>query len=160
MRASIQVSGTVYVLGGFDADGAPTTTVYTLTPDPQTGDLGEWQTAPEVLALPEARAGAAGVAAPDGMLLIGGEGPDGPVATTWKSPFDDQGDAAEVGDAKPSLLTPRSTRPRRSSATTCGCTAGMTRTARRRPCSAATSGSRRPRDSPRIPTRARSWSGR
>ena len=92
------MSGTVYVLGGLDADGAPTTTVFTLTPDPQTGELGEWETAPEALTLPEARAGAAGVAAPDGMLLIGGEGPDGPVATTWKSPFDDQGVAAEVGD--------------------------------------------------------------
>ena len=34
----VQVSGTVYVLGGLDVDGAPTTTVFTLTPDPQTGE--------------------------------------------------------------------------------------------------------------------------
>jgi len=87
----IQVSGTVFVLGGYDASGEPTTTVFTLTPNPQTGELGEWKTAPDALALPEARAGAAGVAAPTGMLLIGGEGPDGPVTTSWRSPFDDQG---------------------------------------------------------------------
>jgi hypothetical protein len=87
----VQVSGTVYVLGGLDADGAPTTTVFTLTPDPQTGELPAWETAAEELTLPEARSGASGAAAPDGLLLIGGEGPDGPVATTWKSRFDDKG---------------------------------------------------------------------
>ena len=87
----VQVSGTVYVLGGLDADGAPTTTVFTLTPDAQTGALPDWETAPEDLTLLEARSGAAGVAAPDGLLLIGGEGSDGPVATTWKSKFDEQG---------------------------------------------------------------------
>ena len=87
----VQVSGTVYVLGGLDADGQPTDTVYTLTPDPQTGELPEWETAPEALTLLEARSGAAGVAAPDGLLLIGGEGPDGPVGTTWKSLFDTKG---------------------------------------------------------------------
>jgi hypothetical protein len=102
----VQVSGAVYVLGGLDADGAPTTTVFTLTPDPQTGALGEWQTAPEELTLPEARAGAAGVAAPDGMLLIGGEGPDGPVATTWKSRFNEQGQL-QAWETEAVLLAPR-----------------------------------------------------
>ena len=87
----LQVSGTIYVIGGFDADGSPTTTVFTLTPDPQTGVLGDWKEAPEELILPEGRAGAAGVAAPDGILLIGGDGPDGPVMTTLKSTFDEQG---------------------------------------------------------------------
>lgn len=87
----VQVSGTIYVLGGLDASGKPTTTVFTLTPDPKTSALGEWKTAPDLLVLPEARSGAAGVAAPDGVLLIGGEGPDGPVTTTWKSKFNAQG---------------------------------------------------------------------
>ena len=87
----LQVSGTVYVIGGLDGDGAPTATVYTLTPDPQTGVLGEWVEAPEALVLPEGRAGTAGVAAPDGILLIGGDGPGGPVTTTWKSKFDEKG---------------------------------------------------------------------
>jgi N-acetylneuraminic acid mutarotase len=102
----VQVSGTVYVLGGLDADGEPTTTVYTLTPDPQTGALGDWETAPEELTLPEARSEAAGVAAPDGLLLIGGEGPDGPVATTWKSRFDDKG-ALQEWETEAALLTPQ-----------------------------------------------------
>jgi len=102
----VQVSGTVYVLGGRDADGAPTTTVYTLTPDPQTGALPGWETAPEDLVLPEARAGAAGVAAPDGLLLIGGEGPDGPTATTWKSLFDAQG-ALQAWETEAPLLKPQ-----------------------------------------------------
>ncbi len=86
----VSVSGTVYVIGGFDADGAPTTTVYSMTPDPTTGELGEWTPA-EKLTLPEGRAGAAGVVAPDGMLLVGGEGPNGPVTSTLKSPLDAKG---------------------------------------------------------------------
>ena len=102
----VQVSGTVYVLGGLDADGAPTTTVFTLTPDPQTGELPGWETAPEELTLPEARSGAAGAAAPDGLLLIGGEGPDGPVATTWKSRFDDTG-ALQEWETEAPLLAPQ-----------------------------------------------------
>ena len=102
----VQVSGTIYVLGGLDADGAPTTTVFTLTPDPQTGALGEWETAPDTLTLPEPRAAAAGVAAPDGLLLIGGEGPDGPVATTWKSRFDEQGEL-QAWETEAPLLAPQ-----------------------------------------------------
>lgn len=86
----VTVSGTIYALGGYDAAGAPTTTVYSLTPDAQTGALGDWQPV-DALALPEARAGAAVVAAPDGLLLIGGEGPSGPVTTTWKSVLSTQG---------------------------------------------------------------------
>jgi len=102
----VQVSGTVYVLGGLDADGAPTTTVFTLTPDPQTGALPDWEVAPEELTLLEARSGAAGVAAPDGLLLIGGEGPDGPVATTWKSRFDAKG-VLQEWKAEATLLAPQ-----------------------------------------------------
>jgi Kelch motif len=86
----VAVSGTVYVIGGFDAKGAPTTSVYSMTPDPKTAELGEWTVVKELF-LPEGRGGAAAVVAPDGMLLIGGEGPDGPVTTTFKSPLDDKG---------------------------------------------------------------------
>jgi len=86
----VAVSGTVYVIGGLDAEGASTTTVYSMTPDPRTGELAEWKPV-ETLTLKEGRAGAAGVAAPDGMLLIGGEGPNGPVTTTLKSPLDAKG---------------------------------------------------------------------
>ena len=101
----IAVSGSVYVIGGLDASGAPTTTVFSMTPDPQTGVLGEWAPV-EALALPEARAGAAAVAAPNGLLLIGGEGPDGPVTTTYQSIFDAQGALGEWG-AVASLARPQ-----------------------------------------------------
>ena len=80
-----ELSGTVYVLGGLDADGEPTTTVYMLTPDPKTGALTEWQEAAKELALPEARAGAAVWRPPTACCSSAGEGPDGPVATTWKA---------------------------------------------------------------------------
>lgn len=86
----VSVSGTLYVIGGRDAEGAPTTTVYSIAPDPATGELGEW-TPVEDLALPEPRASASGVAVANGVLLVGGEGPDGPVTTTFKSTFDEQG---------------------------------------------------------------------
>jgi hypothetical protein len=102
----VQVSGTVYVIGGLGADGKPTTTVYTLTPDPKTGVLPEWKTAPDALTLPEARSGAAGVAAPDGLLLVGGEGPDGPVATTWHSLFDPQG-VLQAWEVEAPLVAPQ-----------------------------------------------------
>ncbi len=85
------VAGSVYVMGGLDADGAPTTTTYVLAPDGTTGELGEWKEAPEALVLPEARSGAGAVATADGMLLIGGSNADGPVNTTWKSTFDQSG---------------------------------------------------------------------
>jgi hypothetical protein len=88
--AVASVSGTVYVIGGFDADGAPATTVYSIAPDATTGVLGEW-TEVEDLALSEGRAQAVALATADGMMLAGGEGPDGPVATTFKSKLDAQG---------------------------------------------------------------------
>ncbi|HET7726309.1 MAG TPA: hypothetical protein VFK54_03200 [Candidatus Limnocylindrales bacterium] len=75
--------GSVYVIGGEDADGAPTTTVYALTPSAE-GGLGEW-TEVEDLALPEARAGAAVVAAGDGLIVAGGANADGPTNTVWKA---------------------------------------------------------------------------
>jgi N-acetylneuraminic acid mutarotase len=40
------------------------------------------------------------------MLLIGGEGPDGPVTTTWKSRFDEQG-ALQAWEAEAPLLAPQ-----------------------------------------------------
>jgi hypothetical protein len=103
--AVLAVSGVIYVIGGYDASGAPTDTVFSLTPDTQTGDLGEWTVA-EDLVLPEPRAGAMGVTAPDGILLIGGEGPNGIVDTTWKSTFDTQG-ALQAWEAEAPMLRPQ-----------------------------------------------------
>ncbi len=99
------VSGSIYVFGGYGPDGAPTTTVFSLTPDGTTGALGEWSSAPAELALREGRAGAAAASAPTGILLIGGEGPNGPVATTWKSPL------ATDGSLKPWVVERPLVRP-------------------------------------------------
>ena len=76
------VAGTIYVIGGFDAAGVPTDTIFELNPDPKTGALGDWT--PTALTLPEGRADAAGVVSPTGLLLIGGSNTNGPVSTTWK----------------------------------------------------------------------------
>jgi N-acetylneuraminic acid mutarotase len=86
--------GKIYAVGGNDADGKPTTTVYILTPDAKTGALGEWQTTEQAkvdLALPEARSGAAIVAATDGIFLVGGTNGSGPVNTVLKTTFDNKG---------------------------------------------------------------------
>jgi N-acetylneuraminic acid mutarotase len=94
------VAGSIYVIGGVNDTGAPTDTVYVLTPDSVTGELGEWE-ASEDLVLPEARAGAAAVVAIDGLLLIGGRNADGPVATTWKSELNEQGALEAWADEAP-----------------------------------------------------------
>ncbi len=86
----VYIAGSIYVIGGRDETGAPTTTVFVLSPDPQTGQLGEWRTADE-LVLPEPRSGAATAVTPDGLLLIGGSDATGPVATTWATKLDSKG---------------------------------------------------------------------
>ncbi|HTC86170.1 MAG TPA: hypothetical protein VK656_05675 [Candidatus Acidoferrum sp.] len=89
-------SGSVYVIGGADASGKPSTSVWFLTPDAKTGELASWEVADggteadgktkrPSLALPEGRSGAAFVAAGDGIVLVGGRNPSGPVATVWKA---------------------------------------------------------------------------
>ena len=89
------VAGSVYAIGGFNEQGAPTDTVYQLTPDSVTGELGEWEAASDTVLLPEPRAGAAAAVTPDGILLIGGRNADGPVATTWKSTLSTAGALGE-----------------------------------------------------------------
>ena len=88
-------AGRILVVGGTGPDGKPTDTVFVLSPNSQTGELGEWQTAEEVeldLVLPEPRSGASLVPAADGLFLVGGTA-DGttPVKTVWKSTFDRAG---------------------------------------------------------------------
>ena len=89
--ATLYAGGKIYVIGGYGADGKPTDTVFVLSPDSTTGSLGNWQPAEAAkldLKLPEPRAGAVVVSAPDGILLIGGTNGKGPVDTIWKSTFD------------------------------------------------------------------------
>jgi|SRR6266508_2531284 len=89
--------GSIYAMGGNDGSGKPTDTVYVLTPDPKTGELGKWQAADGTvkdvpkLNLPGARSGAAFVAAADGLVLIGGRDSKGPTETVWKSTVDAKG---------------------------------------------------------------------
>ncbi len=105
--AVASLGGSIYVAGGLDAAGQPTTTTFVLTPNPQTGDLGAWQTAEDVdqpIDLPEPRAGASLVALGDGLLLVGGSGPDGaPTNTTWKTQLDR---SAELGEWTPQAALP------------------------------------------------------
>jgi len=87
--------GKIFVVGGTRPNGKPSDTVFVLSPNSQTGELGEWQTAADVeldLTLPEPRSGASLVPAADGLFLIGGTA-DGktPVKTVWKSTFDKSG---------------------------------------------------------------------
>lgn len=81
--ASVVVGNTLYVIGGLGPDGAPTTSVVSLTVGNDEA-LGEWK-AEDALALPEPRAGASAVAVSDGIIVMGGT--DGTTATTsvWKS---------------------------------------------------------------------------
>ena len=102
----VGASGIIYVIGGRDSSGAPTSTVYSLAPNTQTGELGDW-TLEEDLQLPAARAGAAGAPAPDGILVIGGEGPDGPVTTTYKSVFAPTTGAPQAWEEEAQLVRPQ-----------------------------------------------------
>jgi hypothetical protein len=94
------LNGVIYVIGGTDAEGAPTATTFVLRPNILTGELGEWETAETaeepVADLPEPRTGASLVALGDGLLLVGGAGADGvPTTTTWKSELDTSGALGE-----------------------------------------------------------------
>jgi N-acetylneuraminic acid mutarotase len=98
------VAGSIYVIGGRDASGAPTTTVFVLSPDSQTGELGEWSTAKD-LALPEARSETASAITSDGLLIVGGRNANGPVATTLKTKLNSQGKLGAWSQEQP-LVTP------------------------------------------------------
>jgi hypothetical protein len=87
---TIFAAGTIYMIGGLNTAGEPQTSVWSLTTDPDTGEFGEW-TVVDALTLPEGRAGASVAAAPDGLVLAGGTGPNGPTTTVLKSSFDPSG---------------------------------------------------------------------
>ncbi len=85
--ATIFLNQSVYVIGGADAGGAPTDTVFVATQDLATGKLGAF-TESAVLKLPEARAFASVVATSDGLVVIGGRSAAGPQPTVWKATLD------------------------------------------------------------------------
>jgi hypothetical protein len=87
--ASAVIGTTLYVIGGLDASGAPTSTVFSLTVA-NDGTIGDWKTE-DAITLPEPRAGASAVAVSDGLVVMGGSGPNGPTRTVWKSQQDSSG---------------------------------------------------------------------
>ncbi len=92
--AAAFLGGAVYVFGGADASGKPTTTAYVSTLDASTGQLSAWQTADQAklpLTLPAPRTGAALAVAGDGLYLVGGDDGSGPVTSVWKSSTDKTG---------------------------------------------------------------------
>lgn len=100
------LSGTAYLVGGTGPDGAPTTTVWAIGLDPDSGELMDWST--EVVEdtplpeLPQPRSGASAVAVSDGIIIIGGRGPDNqPTTTVWKSTLDDDGALGEFVEQAP-----------------------------------------------------------
>ncbi|HYM83861.1 MAG TPA: hypothetical protein VEY67_06900, partial [Candidatus Dormibacteraeota bacterium] len=95
-----------FVVGGQDASGKPTTTVYELAPNTQTGDLGTWRTV-DAAALPEGRSAASLAVATDGLILVGGDNGSGPTNTVWKSTFDTKGQPGAWKPGAP-LIEPRS----------------------------------------------------
>ncbi len=104
--SAVFFSGSAYVLGGTDAGGAPTDTVYVGTPDAATGTITAWTESTD-LKLPAPRTEAAVVVAGDGIFLVGGRDASGPVATVWKATLN-----ATTGTLKPwaentSLPAPR-----------------------------------------------------
>ena len=81
--ATLFFSGTAYVIGGFDAAGKPTDTVFAGTPDAASGKITTWTESAD-LKLPAARAGATAVVASDGFFLIGGTDGTAPTDSVWK----------------------------------------------------------------------------
>ncbi|MEA2622341.1 MAG: hypothetical protein QOH61_1251 [Chloroflexota bacterium] len=81
------LSGVPYIIGGLDASGAPTSTVF--VGELKEGVITGWALAdgstqgiPD-LALPGPLSSAAAVAASNGIFIIGGQTPSGPSATVW-----------------------------------------------------------------------------
>lgn len=103
--AQATLSGVAYLAGGRDADGQPTTSLWSIGPNPDSGDLGAW-TPVDGVTLPAPRAGAAAVAVADGIIVIGGYDASGaPTTTVWKATLNDEG-ALDPFEAQPDLRFP------------------------------------------------------
>jgi hypothetical protein len=84
--SAVFFAGTAYVIGGRDASGAPTDTVFAGTADADTGTITSWKVV-ENLKLPAPRADATALVSGDGIFLIGGRDAAGPVASVWQAPL-------------------------------------------------------------------------
>jgi hypothetical protein len=105
------LSGTAYLAGGLGPDGAPTDTLWSIGLDPVTSQLTTWKPVEakpgEAVKLPAPRAGASAVAVADGIVVVGGRGPDGkPTSTVWKATLDSQGVLGQFKEQAASLPHP------------------------------------------------------
>ncbi|MEO8208746.1 MAG: hypothetical protein ABI598_06895 [Chloroflexota bacterium] len=99
------IGSTVYLIGGSGPDGTATTTIWTLTYDQDTKAFGEWAPV-DGLALPAARSAASAIPVSDGLLIVGGSGPDGsPQGSVWKATTDAKGALGAFED-QAALLNP------------------------------------------------------
>jgi Kelch motif len=100
------LSGTAYLAGGLGPDGAPTDTLYSIGVDPTTNKLGGWKAVTGVN-LPAPRSGSAVVAVADGIVVLGGRGPDGKVTSTvWKATLDSTSGKLGAFKEQPALPHP------------------------------------------------------
>jgi hypothetical protein len=90
---NLSVSGRPFVIGGLDADGKPTQTVYAATLDE--GKVTGWVEV-EALKLPIALSGAMAVADANGIWLMGGRTADGLSASTWRAEIVPNSDPVEL----------------------------------------------------------------
>lgn len=74
----------MYVIGGRDTAGAPTNTMYWATPAAATGDIPEWRRLDQTN-LPEPRARAAIANVGSFAFLVGGQGPNGTVDSSFRA---------------------------------------------------------------------------
>ena len=89
--AAAVVGSTVYLIGGTGPDGKAVDTIWALTYDQDAKTFGAW-TVIKGFALPAARAASSAIPVSDGLLVVGGFGPDGtPQGTVWKSTTDSKG---------------------------------------------------------------------
>ncbi len=88
----VTLTGVPYVIGGLDADGKPTTTVF--MGEIEDGEVASWtlqngEDGSQDLTLPTALSDAAAVPTSDGIYLFGGLTPDGLTATVLRSAIED-----------------------------------------------------------------------
>lgn len=105
--AAVFFSGSAYVIGGVDAGGQPTDTVFVGTPDAASGTITTWA-ASDTLKLPAPRSAATVVVTGDGLFLIGGRDASGPVATVWKATLNTTTGKLKAWADNAALPTPRS----------------------------------------------------
>lgn len=79
--ATFTSNGAIYVIGGDDADGTATDTLYWAVPDGTTGDLPTWHQLDQTQ-LPEARADLGIAAIGTHVYAVGGQGADGAALAT------------------------------------------------------------------------------